>query len=489
MLEWSAPERQLAIPAEFRPPRATAKGLGRFFVGRKDELELLAAHHGRDPKTVDPRRPKEETSFITAVTNAPGIGKSALLDRFRELHGKKGGYILRLQTNDLTSEEALATAIRTTRGAKVGMILRLGGYAAKIGATLSGIPLVQAVVEAGKMAASELKVRLPEEVRTPVEARIALGVANSEPSASGIELMKVLGNATDAGVIIEIDEAQELGEVDRPTTSKLLQQLGDPSERAALELRSGGIVLAGLPDMDERLATLHKSRVFSLPLAPISKANVRALLATAWKEGLQGTNRQPPRTQTSIVEDLTEHFHQWTHHAYSAAHAIYEIVQRTAKAAPWSNVQPNDSTLHEWFRTSAALSTSQLYDRTANLAAGYVGPDGVHEVVQLLHKNGEIQHHELLGLFERHRQRAEMDPIGKVTDDIALQRLLHSGLIGRERDENEGLTGRLTCPVPSMVNYLNATQGRAARTKLVKDESVPEDVEVFRGDGKDPTDD
>lgn len=473
MLTWSTKRFLNEVPSDLRPPLATAKGQGRYFKGRKRELELLAARHERDPATVAKDEKPSDASFITVVHNAPGVGKSALLDRFTQLHEATGGYILPLTAHALRNEANFTANINDLPSVKAGKALRLIDKGLDAVLTLTGMNLVRGLIKLLKTAGEAIE----DEIRTPAEAKIAIRVAQQKGKPSGIDLLRIMADATDGRTIIIVDEAQSLGlsTPDDSRTASLLQQLGDPSERARLHLRSGGVILAGLPDVEQRLATLHKSRTFSMPLTTLPSRPVAAMLREAWRMGKYGTRTGAPLTNEdrAIIDTLAHDFGGWTHHAYNAAFAaegiLYRIrqhnqaVQTTGKGR---RVEPTAGELRNWIRSHAALGVCQLHDRAAKLSADYVGPSGTYVIVQEINKTGTVHDDTLSRLFDAER-RARPQGATKGHDDQACkERLLHCGLLSREIDAGGNATGRMVIPIPSLQTYLMATKGKAARPIL-----------------------
>lgn len=480
MFDWSSQERVDAVPHDIWPGLSSGKGLDRIFVGRKAELANLKQRHGRAPETIDSNMPADEQSFITVVTNSPGVGKSALLERMEQDHVTSGGHSLRLVAQNLRNANALHEALQASepmqqaamlRDAKVLSLLTQALLSTGDAQTGFAVTVFEYVVKAGM----RLGRAVPKKPGTEAHARMVHTLANHGSSLSAMDILRIMAEGTQGRLLLVVDEAQELGEMTGHETATLLQELGDPSHRARLGLQSGGVLLAGLPDALQRLRELHKSRAYNLHLDPLPEADVQKLLERAFRQGdPNGVLTGKPVRQ--LTGTLTTDFGQWTHHAHAAAFAVAYTVRNAIRRRPRIGTIDTDQLL-DWTRTNAALGTCQLYDQTAELGRGIVGTDGVYEAAQAMHQTGMVPGGLLRQAMARQRAREEGNPIDKMDNHEGLQALLHCGLVARKRSAGGG-TEEVVIPIPSLTDYLMVTKGKAERRTVEHPGNPAPDVEA-----------
>lgn len=483
MFDWSSQERVDAVPYHIWPGLSSAKGLDRIFVGREPELALLMQRHSRAPESIDRAMPADEASFITVVTNAPGVGKSALLEKMEEEHVAGGGHNLRLAASDLRDKDTLREALLESEPAQQAAMLRDAKMLKRLTKALEitgdaetgfASTVFEWVVKAGE----RLGRNVPEKPGTEAHARMVRILAERTPNLDAMGMLRVMGQGANGRLLIVVDEAQELGEMTDGQTAKLLHQLGDPSERTTLGLQSGGVLLAGLPDAIQRLRELHKSRAFNLHLTPLPSEDVRELLEQAFRQGDPKGVLRDGQVQ-EMARALTDDFGQWTHHAHAAAFAAAWVVRNALRSSQFG--PPDADQLMEWIRTNAALGTCQLYDQTAELARGIIGVNGVLQTAEAMRQSETIPGDLLDRAMDQQRARKAGNPINELSNWQGLQALLHCGLVARRRNEGGGTTDDLIIPIPSLTDYLLVTGGQAMRHNVLHPGNPAPRVSVASG--------
>lgn len=490
VFDWSTVERVQAVPDHIWPGLSSAKGLGRMFVGRRGELALLMQRHSRAPETVDSAMPPDEASFITEVTNAPGVGKSALLEKMEEEHIASGGHSLKLAASDLRDKDTLREALLESEPAQQAAMLRDAKVLKHLTKALEitgdaqtgfASTVFEWVVKAGE----RLGRNVPEKPGTEAHAKMVRILAERAANLDAMGMLSLMGQGANGRLLLVVDEAQELGEMTDGKTAKLLQQLGDPSQRTTLGLQSGGLLLAGLPDAIQRLRELHKSRAYNMHLAPLPAADVEILLQRAFRQGDPKGALNDHQVQ-SMARALTVDFGQWTHHAHSAAFAAAWVVRNAMRHGPRFG-PPDPDQLMDWIRTNAALGTCLLYDQTAELARGIIGTDGVLQAAEAMQQFGTVSGDLLHRAMDQQRARKAGNPIEDMSNRQGLQALLHSGLVGRVRNPEGGATDELVIPIPTLTDYLIVGKGQARRQNAAQRQPTTPPLTMTDAAGSEPS--
>lgn len=453
--ELSSKRLQDSIPKKYRLPIPSSKGLDDLFTGREERLSELLQRFTREPHTDLDKLPPEKASFTTVVTNPPGVGKSTLLDEFERRYKKQGGKCFPLYPVDVTSNDKFCAAIEKHPIWKAGRRVRSGMKIASVGLdilTLGAGRLAEAMRRA-RGALQEADYLEPGD--GPVEFAVAL--ACEDPEREPEAMLAALGRAAGRGFVFIMDEAQYLRRAQTTDeTTQLLHLMGDPSARRRAGLRSGGLLVAGLADLEETMSQLSKSRVHTMRLETLEQADCRKMIRKSLSTNLPAATDQKYGEQWT--ELLTCEFGDWTHHAHAAAYAAGGIAKRLRSEHPTGLPAGATEEAFEWMRITAAVITEQLYTQALRLAEPYVGLPGIEELFARAQRSGGlVTEQELVAAIAHHREVRPESIAAELNDGETIRGLLHTGVFAREFNTCDEATGYYFVPNPSFMRYVQVS--------------------------------
>lgn len=442
-------------------PQISVRDANTQFKGRDDDVQNLAdCVEGVVKATA-----VGSTLTATAVTGAPGVGKTTLLKHVVNELKKRKVPVIELKPEQLESAETFSNAIRTlaesrTRKALLAMKEVSGTVATK---TLDYVgELGLHVMKGGAQAAGDL----PFDFEIPrVEvASATLETWRRNATANVFAVLQTLRFLYPKGFALVIDEAQTLARyqgTDNETTTAghVIGALATDSGREKAHMRQCTVLAAGLPDTPDVMDSLGSFATNRYQLQPLSRDAIRDTIIGAIAEGAKG-DKELERMATDLWPDLlTEMYGDWTRHAAAASEGAKTALllwKREAITAEWG-----------WAALTrmADIVRDEVYEKVITDCMDEKVPDTVRDTVAwaLLCNGNELSEENLQATLKEPLEQRWARVAGAPTTDAgrtdAVEKIIrgckHAGLIDQATPKTGHVrTGTYYCPIPTLLEYL-----------------------------------
>lgn len=394
--------------------------------------------------------PKSDQSVrATAITGPPGAGKTSILEEVTKRLEAKEVKVIKLEAAKLASPEAFSTKMKEVEPWKSQDTWRRIGDAIATGTATAADDLLSVWTTLGL---SKLVKGIDEADAGPMQAALQAWQAGRVADMSAI--LKLLQNSSEHGVVIIIDEAQELvaygTESEEAKNAQIvLKQLNDPTTRANNRVWNVTMIVAGMQDTPEIIGGLSTVRPEEITLGPVTRDVARAMIEGRIRKATVSEGDQ----QLAIAQwagPLAERYGDWTRHAQAAGEAARIVLSHGGQAAllePWGQallVEQADkyrTKLHE-----EIISRAETHGVNSELQT---------TVMDALERNGQslrapkleelIGHWTVLTAGEPNRSLLD-EAVTKRVENMVKQ-MKRAGLISLRN-------GRYLSPIPSMTTYM-----------------------------------
>lgn len=454
--ELGADSNRMPVPEALEIPERSGKGAGAIFVGREQVL--------RDIEAFLKQKRTENDAFALLLTNAPGSGKSTIIDELRFRRAQAGQPLIQLAPGAFLSEQKLLEALQAT-----DLWQRSLGQKAAIWAATRGIGLIGWIGESHLRLTAVLKgVPVRPYARFKRWRQVAdrlHELTEREPPTTVEAALRAVDRACRRGWIIAVDECNFWDEHQHnETVRSLLYEVADPTKRDASNLAHGGLLLCGLSNAQQATDRLTLSRAKIERLPPLDDAEVALLIRTHLDRA-----GAPPAITDRWTETLTRDFGKWTQHAQRAASVAAEMIRRTYALRLDADTRERtwDHRL-QLVREQTAGQIVKLYGRIAAKAQKLIGSRALLELAESNQRTGgRIAHEQCMGIIRRglargERQRPEAQGERAVERDLMAMGLLHE----HEIVDDQQSSSTWSIPMGSLTRHILAR---------VKDTEPPDD--------------
>lgn len=409
------------IPEAYYISKESEKGIGEIFVGRTRILQDIEAFLKQE---------KTNTSdFAMLLTNAPGAGKSTILDEFRLRQAEAGQPVLQVAPSAFFSEESLMKALQQT-----DLWKRSLGTEGRFNATTRDIGLMGGLTE------TFLNIKewiLPNAEETIGRFRRWYAIADAlhealrrEPPKDLDDTLRAIDTACTQGWIIAVDECSEWDRhTDNAILRDLLYRVADPTKRRGAQVAHGGLLLTGLSEAQQAAITLTLSRAEIKQLPPLSPPEAAMLIRTTLERA--GT---PPAITERWTQTLARDFGMWTQHAQRAASVAAEMIKRTYRLGLSSKVREKtwDHRL-ELVRQQAAAQIVDVYGYITGRAVDLIGEGAMIQLATLNQQtNGQIPNQECLEIINTGHASGNRAQPERAGPDAVARELMAVGLLHKD---------------------------------------------------------
>lgn len=446
--ELEADERWKAIPLDYQISEFHARGRNQVFDGREDEISRLL--HAFQPRKEISDRTNNQTMLMYG---AQGSGKSTLLEEIGTVLRANGVAAISLHRSAFTSK---AEFIEQITGSK---LWRSATKLQRIKDRVLSI-VGDAITQTGMFALQQEAVKWGVN-DTLSQWSLVLGAArlDTSPPATPAEVLQRLDDAFQGGFMITVDEIQHWhSEVGNTDLSYLVNLVGDPTERYnSANLRSGGLLLAGLADSVEVLRRLELTRVDHMRLGALEPLVTLDIM----HDHLDRSEVELNLVQTvkhRWCMTMTNQFHSWPHHTVCAVRAMMLALENMHHEwrvdgypeIKWENYEQQ----LDWARTVAARGVAKLYHERWSDAKRVTREGMVPDIVELANQLDNVVHEDAVyHLIAIHSESVRTSKRKSV--DEYMTELLHSGLLEPVLDNKHTLTDFLRIPIPSMSHFIH----------------------------------
>lgn len=391
----SAPERIRNVPKHLRLRSGSLKGHNGFFFGRDRELDQLNGFFNQHLQVCNTKTVLRTSKVTVAdtskgwqctavVTNAPGAGKSALLEEFAQRQHEQGVACIPVGPELMADKDHLIETLHnyareTPQGRAAErreVALELAGIPSLAG-IIGGIGGIAATPVAGAATGTGI-VALQEGIER------LRGRWETSPPETVATALRQLSECTPKGFVIMVDEctAWEEKALDRTTLLQHLRLIVEPSANPQQRIY-GGLLMAGLGAAPDIADELRLSRAQTHWLGSLDPMDARRLLATHFTCAELSDERKV-RLIVDWVPQLAKDFHSWPEHTAAAASIGLRIAERTEPKPGGRIPSPaEDQEALEWVRTMTAKSVRALYRARCRSAQDAGGPIVHHRLVAL----------------------------------------------------------------------------------------------------------
>lgn len=513
--ELGSPARVRTVPAPVATIDRALKGHLGLCVGREHELGRMQEYFTVQQQAANDGATDVNDCLATVLTNAPGAGKTTMIEEFIMRQEQAGIHCIELTPEELHQEDWLLAALRkhvkVKQSTPQGKLMRIGNLLAE--ATLSSpllataagtiVGLVKKDPIAGATAAAV--VSLAQEIgKRRYMLRAAL---DEQPPATPEDAIELLDRVYDGKYIFTVDECHDWLDVKRsqlPNVKRNIRLITDPGQRSSEQRQGGGAVLAGLGDATDALDTLRltRARVFWLGELDSDAARdaIQHQIELAAKDGNQV--ERVAELAPAWSQQLADTIPHWPQHCAAAGHIARRTIELTDPSRP--NDQIPDATEEErldWVHTVTAERIIALYGERRGVFEGAYGKYTSHAVMTLATKTDDNMPVEALRETIRRASKVELrgSTYAERKDyvDQSLSTLKRSGLarpIGMEdvslgeyrRDESDWRVG-----IPSIRRYIleGCTPADLRRAEKVAGKAMRETISEYMPDEDDADDD
>lgn len=476
----TTPERVAGVPDHLQIKDFHARGRNDVWHGRIDELDRLhRAYPARSQKL-------ESTNHqIMAVYGAQGAGKSALLKQFEREAMADGIAVLGIPFTALLSEQNFLDQLtRTKLWHQATTWQRMAAKSADFGKRLAESTIGTGITSLAT-GGFGVSVQLVREAQAMDRTR----------PASVQQALQRLDNAFERGFVFHVDECQRLAKHTNNTeVTRIANLIGDPSDRDNANIRTGGLIVAGLADTPSILDALDITRYDCMRLGAMEPDDAMATL----QDHVRSAEIEPEiskRLEGRWTEALAQDFLVWPHHTVCAARAAVRTLLDISYE--WNKDPDTEVTWHDYedvlehTRTLAAQGVRTLYEQRLSASHGHPDNEIAANLAELAaHTENRFGAGVVDELIRQHAGEGVTD------EEIAKHRqgLVHSGVLEPVLNEYHALTDDMRIPIPSMLRFICDTRGHQVIPEWVTlaqagAETPAEKYRRERDEGKDAPDD
>lgn len=439
--------RSKAVPKEFYISERSEKGHSGTFVGRNTTMQDIETFMQQNSSGSSP-------AFAMLLTNAPGSGKSTVLDEFRFRWARDGCPVIQIGADAFLSRPEFVDQLQST-----DLWRREPSPEMRRWAKFQAAGLLTWILYQGSRAFATLK-----QVPPPPDASLRrwMEVANelhemtkAKPPSTPEDALVAIDQACRKGFVIAVDECSGWqGHGDSAVAKGLLNLVADATRRRGAGVQGAGLLLAGLSDAQVVTDQLTLSRAKIVHLEPLSREECAELIRTELRAA-----GAPPSIEERWTATLSRDFGMWTQHSRRAASVASEMIKRTYSAgltaaereATW------DQRL-QWVREQTGRQIVHLYAHIVGRASDQIGPRAVRALAAAHQRTlGQIPDLEFHAIVQdglaRHPKRTQRHP----DTDSAIQVLMHIGLVHQAlgvTPENRAISWSI--PMGSLTSYIEA---------------------------------
>lgn len=450
------PARNAIITPACRAEHEMLKGHSGIFVGRKTELRRLTKYFTGTRSAIRSGNLKRIDRFAALVTNAPGAGKSALIEEFADQLEDGGVPCLSVRPSVAANPAAFLGRIRnyideTAQGRRRSRWGRIGKVAADrrtavgVGTGVAMVnPLISAITGASILVLQNM-------------AKALSTLWRKSPPESPAEALAQLSEQSEHGFMVTIDEFSRLQDpsIDTATLTAHLELIAEPS-RAGGGPPKTGLILAGLGGSSDVADEIKLSRALTIWLGPPSEDEATQIIQDSLAL-LDLSDKRKKHLQECWAPQLAAECHGWMEHVAAAADMAMAIAMQTNTDAGGTVDPVAEAERLEWVRTRTAVAIRELYEGRLEGAERAMGENGPEYLVALANCTDNLMP---MGAIRRVAQHC-LRLAGKAGgDDAALdeavQELKEAGLISPAgaTDERRRRWKHSQIPMPSLRQYV-----------------------------------
>lgn len=451
------PARNAVIDPACRAEHEMLKGHSGIFVGREIELRRLTEYFTGTRSAIRSGSLKRIDRFAALVTNAPGAGKSALIEEFAEQLEAGGVPCLSVRPSVAANPVAFLDRIRnyideTAQGRRRSRWGRIGKVAADrrtavgVGTGVAVVnPLIGAITGASILVLQNM-------------AKALSALWQKSPPNSPAEALTQLSEQSEHGFMVTIDEFSRLQEpsIDTATLTAHLELIAEPSQSGGGPPKTG-LILAGLGGSSDVADEMKLSRALTIWLGPPSETEATQIIQESLGLLDDLSEERQKHLQESWAPKLAAECHGWMEHVAAAADMAMAIAMQTNAAASGSVDPAAEAERLEWVRTRTAVAIRELYEgrlEDAERAMGEIGPE---HLVALANCTENLMPMGAIRRVVQHCLRLAGKASGDdAAVDQAVQDLKEAGLISPAgaTDERRRRWKQSQIPMPNLRQYV-----------------------------------
>lgn len=404
----------------------------------------------------------KRTVKATALSGPPGAGKTTVLWEVKRQLEEENVKVIEMEATLITSPETFSDKVKTVDPWNREDTWKRIRDAAITGTATAGDEFISMWTTFGL---KRLTSEIGEADLGPMRAALQAWRDGNTPNMSAV--LKLLQNSSEKGVVIIIDEAQELVQYEKGSTryenaATVLKQLNDPTVRAQNHLWNVTLIVAGMQDTPEIVGGLSTVRPEEIPLGPVSESIVREMI----KSGIQAapiSEADQARAIEQWTDSLVQRYGDWTRHAQCAREAARVVLTHGGAKA-----------LDEPWGTALLIHTADAYRRDlCEEIISRAGLNGVNEQLQttvmdaLARNGGAIAANKMEELVARHVAAGTGQPGINLLDKTIKDERNHAIRNMKRAGQISLRDGRYISPIPSLVNHMTTER------KATLEETLP----------------
>lgn len=456
------------VPERAVTSRTGLKGHAGLFVGRKDEIARLMQYFtGQRQLSSESDAPDQKRKrFAALVTNAPGAGKTTLVEEFADRMTGLGTACISFTPAQLALPERMIETIKkyvanTAAGKwneRLKTAIDVAGsktVAVAGGAAVGALATAPAgVIVTGGIAALQGAMK-----------RVARHWVDQPPQTVEAALTQ-LSAACKAGFIAIVDECTwlENKKYDAVQVQDHLYLIADTQSQTQREIH-GGLLLAGLSSASDVTDDLKLSRALTIWLGPPTEQEAEVIIRKTLAQA-KTTGDRRARLQREWPPALAKDFHNWMEHTAAAAEIARDVATATEPMAGEREATADEEAQQlEWVRTQAAREIRDLYAERMSSGEKAIGAMGPRRIVALADLTGnQIPMLAVERVIEHCYEETPSvrEKPGGITQ--AKRELKEAGFISPADSHSDRDAGWVTArvPMPSLRRYVNEVTRPAA---------------------------
>lgn len=467
--ELTAKDRQAQLNPMYKLDEFRAKGLNDCFEGRGDELRRLTeVFLGVDER----KKHSKDRAYGALLFGSPGSGKSALLERWRELCRTGNHAVLKLPAEAFASNDDMRNCLMETDEWKTATLMNRAMEVTGKTIEQLGAEGAHGISETVRAATGE---EIPAELVTILGGLLRLTAKNPK---TWMDCIDALTASFSGGWTLAVDEAEDLDQyLDNPHSRQLIKKIADPTLRPTHEGK-GGLLLAGLSDTVNTVEEYKLTRLHIIRMGALSPGTAMAIIDDAIME-----SQMPDRAKEAIrerwIRTLARDFHQWPHHTRCAAVAVRHVTEmvRFAVREEGATTATDFDPILEQVRTWGANGAVKLYENRIRRSIKMSTDALPRDTVALANAcGGPMTESQIIALVEqRMAYRRSKGITVKGEPEDWFKGLLHGGIIepitpeaiGEATEDERILSSHYRIAIPSMASHVQRTRKRSASEEMI----------------------